>query len=158
MTSPAELLDYELFRNGVVVGRIRLGVPEESRPQGMVLGMLEPTAEFDDIRQMIQTHVRTLPGQPVFQHDVPGGRSPVGHDWVSGGRLNPVVLPGVPPERVLTLHRVSGEIVEVDAIIIGRMDDQVTIVALRDFCLAHGLEISPWNFVAHLRPSATSAS
>ena len=151
-----ELLDYQLIRNGVLLGHIRLGVLMNDPPPAAVIGMLEPTAAFDDIRPMTQTRMCTLPGEPILQFDTPhdgslGSRG----SWrgARGGDGSPFELPGIAHERVLTLRRSNGEAVDADSITITRTKDHERDPALRDFCATHEVELTGWGLGAQLRSS-----
>src|SRR5213596_1806893 len=109
-----ELLDYELFRAGVLLGHIRLGMLMSDPPPPAIIGMLEPTAAFDDIGPMSQTRMRILPGEPVYQFDIPHGGSLGTFRGMRGDEGGSVEYPGIAAERVLTLRRATGEAVHVD--------------------------------------------
>ena len=148
MDLSGELLDYELFRNGILVGRIRFGLSLEVQDQVSVFGLLEPTPAFDDICVMSQTRMRVLPSEPVFQRDVASARIH-GTEAFRGPQFTPEKL-GVAQERVLSLRRSNGEVVEADAMYIVRNEDQLSVPELQAFCAAHGLAPGPWGLVAVL--------
>ena len=158
MDALPELLDYQLFRAGVLLGHIRLGVLMNDPPPPAIVGMLEPTAAFDDIGPMSQTRMRTLPEEPVYQFDHPHDGSLGTFRGMRAGEGGSVEYPGIAADRVLSLRRATGEAVAVDSITITRTENRERDHAFREACAVRGVELTVWGFGAQLRPSASRAS
>jgi hypothetical protein len=151
MTGEVGTVNYSLWRNGVLLGRVRIPFP--CNDEKSLFGMLEVESTFADIDELMQTRSPFLPGRPVMQtlmRDAHHGPGPVALREATEQEAR-----GVPAEAVLEVRDESGAAIDVDMLLIARMPgpipDRGEIV---DICRAYSIPISPWTLSVrrHTRP------
>ena len=147
--SPRELVDYTLWRDGVLLGRMRIPFPTDD---DSIFGMLEVEPAFTDIDEMMQSRLSLFPGSPIVQNltkDAHPGPGPIALQ-----PMTPELQRGTPPERVLELRDATGETHIPRMLIIWRTpDDHMGRGELFDICQERGITMSPWILSAQLPDS-----
>lgn len=149
MPSRATEIDYTLRRNGIALGRLRIGFPVEGKTPG-IAGMLEVDSAFTDIDEIMQSVVDILPGKPTFlalTRDSLRGPGPHGLK-----QMTPEETKGVAPEKIFSLHDASGAEYPIRFLAIHRFPEPIPDDAegeLIDICRARGITPSPWMLMAH---------
>jgi hypothetical protein len=143
----AGVVNYTLWRNGQLIGRVRISFPMANSDTG-IAGMLEVDEAFTDIDEMMQSSPPGLSGSPVFQsllRDAHQGPGPVALRELSEEEAR-----GVPAERMLIIHDSAGVAVPFRFLMIQRIPaiipDRGELV---DLCRERGITPSPWILLAH---------
>ena len=143
----AGVVNYTLWRNGQLLGRVRISFPIANRDAG-IAGMLEVDEAFSDIDEMMQSSPPMLSGSPTFQslsRDAHQGPGPVALRELSEEEAQ-----GVPPERMLIIRDAAGVALPCRFLMIqrlpGPMPDRGELV---DVCRECGITPSPWMLLAH---------
>jgi hypothetical protein len=148
-------LDYTLWRNAVLLGRVRIAFPVRSA--GLIAGMLEVESAFADIDEIMQTRSpipRDAPVQETRRSEVQHGPGPV-----ALRELTPEEARGIPRERLLEVRDRGGQVLATDLISIDRLPPQLTEQGeLVEICAARGIRVSPWCLTAHVRDAHPGAS
>jgi hypothetical protein len=143
----AGVVNYTLWRNGQLLGRVRISFPIANNDAG-IGGMFEVDEAFTDIDEMMQISPPVLPGSPTLQsllRDAHHGPGPVALRELSDEEAQ-----GVPPERMLIIRDAAGVALPFRFLMIKRMPGPIPDRGkLVDACREHGITPSPWMLLAH---------
>jgi hypothetical protein len=105
--------------------------------------MLIPTPEYHDITPLMQTRLRHLPGEPVFQIRTGGDSHRVSYPLLP---MSPEAARGLPLEAIFELRGDSGEVVQADLISVDSfvIPPEGSKSEILEACRAAGVEPSGW--------------
>jgi len=140
-------LDYTLWRNAVLLGRVRIAFPVRSA--GLIAGMLEVESAFADIDEIMQTRSPIRWDAPVHETRMSEARHGPGPIALRELTLK---ARGIPRERLLEVRDRGGQVLATDLISIDRLPPRLTEQGeLVEICAARGIRVSPWSLTAHVR-------
>ena len=144
LTSRAGIANLTLWRNGQLLGRVRISFPIANNKAG-IAGMLEVEEAFSDIEEMIQSSSPMLPGTRTFQSSL---RDAPSH--VALREMTEAESQGVPKERLLIIRDADGAPMPLTFVMIHRMPGPIPDRGeLFDVCRERGITPSPWMLSAH---------
>jgi hypothetical protein len=139
----AGVSNYTLWRNGQLLGRVRISFPVANNKAG-IGGMLEVEEAFTDIAELMQHSWPTLPGR-TFQSLTADAPSHVVLREMSEAEAQ-----GLPPERILVIRDSAGEDMVFKFLSIMRLPGPIPNRGeLFEECQQRGIAPSPWMLLAH---------
>lgn len=144
MSSRAGISDITLWRNGQLLGRVRISFPVSNNKAG-IAGMLEVEDAFDDIEEMMQSSSLLPSGTRTFQSSLRDAPSRVVlREMTEAESL------GVPQERLLVVRDADGGAMPFKFLMIQRHPGPISGGGeLLDVCRERGITPSPWILLAH---------
>jgi hypothetical protein len=146
MSTEVGTVNYTLWRNAELLGRVRIPLPTSDG----IFGMLEVEQSFRDIEPLMQICDPFSESGRVFisfLRDAHRGPGPV-----ALRELSPEEARGAAPERVFSVRDENGEHLEIDFLTIDRYADPIPEQGeLVELCRKRGIRVSPWILGARLR-------
>jgi hypothetical protein len=146
--SELDPVNYTIWRNHVLLGRVRVAFPVSS--PGLIAGMLEVEPAFSDVDEIMQTRLLFPVDSRVFESKMSEAHR--GPGPVALRQLTPEEAAGISHERILEVRDENGRALVTDLIAIDRLPPQLMERGeLFDICKARGIRIGPWSLTAHVR-------
>jgi hypothetical protein len=153
MTRDVGTVNFTLWRNDTLLGRVRIPFP--STDSTGVCGMLEVEPAFADIAELMQVRSPFEAGRPVTQtllRDVPHGHQ---GSSVELREATAEEARGLPRDQILDVRDESGAWMEADFLVIKRLEGPTVSdrSELAGICNTRGIQLSPWMLAARRQPS-----
>ncbi len=143
MTRHVGHVNFTLWRNGALLGRVRIPFPVMNSDSAF-FGMLEVEPTFADIEPLMQHTEPFMAGNPVLQSltkDAHRGPGPVALK-----ELTPEQARGLPADLILEVRDDTGTRIPIQFLSIDRQWDTVpTEGELVDICRERGIAPSRWT-------------